>query len=380
VEKSNNLKKNSFLKRTRCPGGFYLHELTLQLTDKCNLGCSYCFQKRRTHDLPFSSIRLSLDLFRDAFHKHSFLVFYGGEPLLSFDTIRQTIAHIQNHPILRKTRFRYSLSTNGTLLNEEIIRFLDTHQFRVNMSHDGTAQEATRPGRMNSLVLENLERLVRSTGIELTTNSVFVPGTVGEIFRSARFLIERGVKDCSLAYSINTAWDAAALDQMREQIRELGRYLLGHYRRHSSIPIGNFRGRQIRTVFWCSAGQDRLAVAADGRLWGCRFFADFFAGEPEHPEIPRYCYGDVKKFEDGARDGSSAIHGNYALLRQEVFSSERKACRKCRRLLSCSACPAAAAFYTGAIGRIPAWLCDMKKIWQEETGRFWRAARQDLGQ
>lgn len=293
---------------------------------------------------------------------------------MAFDTIRRAVAYVQDHSTLRGKSLRYSISTNGTLLTKEIFGFLDTYKFRVNLSHDGTAQETTRPSRMNSLILENLDRLIRSKGIELETNSVFVPATVGELYRSARFLLERGVKNCNLMYSIINPWDSVSLERMREQLRELRKFLLCDYRQRYTIPVGNFRDRPIRAMFWCSAGQDRLSLAADGSLWGCRFFADFFAAKSGHPEFSNYCFGKIQELVRRPQNEYSAVYKSYRLLCQDGFSSEHQSCRKCSRLLSCSACPAIAAFSTGAIGRIPAWMCDMKKIWQEEISRFWKAA------
>jgi radical SAM protein with 4Fe4S-binding SPASM domain len=285
------------------------------------------------------------------------------------------VAYIRNHSTLRRRKLRYSLSTNGSLLTDEILRFLNANKFRVNLSHDGTAQGTTRPSRKNSLILENLDRMIKLKNIELETNSVFVPATAGELFQSARFLLERGVNDCHLNYSIIHPWDSVSLKRLREQVEELRKFLLWHYRRHYAIPIGNFQERPLQAMFWCAAGQERLALAADGRLWGCRFFADYFASSSSHSEIGKYGFGDMREFVKNPREDHSAVLNNYRELIQGRFHSEQKPCRRCSRLLYCSACPATAAFCTGTIGKIPAWICDIKKIWFYEVRKFWAAAR-----
>jgi len=352
----------------------YLNDLTLHLTHRCNLDCRYCFQKKKSGSLGFSTIRKALDSFQNALQPGAFIGFYGGEPLLEFETIGLTVAYIRNHSTLRGRRLRYSLSTNGALLTEEMLRFLNTNKFKVNLSHDGTAQETTRPSGMNSFILENLERMIKLKNIKLETNSVFVPATAGELFQSARFLLERGVKVCHLSYSILHPWDSVSLKRLREQIEELRKFLLKHYRRHGMIPIGNFQERPLQAMFWCTAGQDRLSLGVDGKLWGCRFFADFFSAKPEHPDYDSYCLGHFREFEDTSQEAHPAAYRNYNLLRQEAFSSEQKACRQCSRLLYCSACPATAALCTGTIGKIPAWICDIKKIWLRELRKFWAEA------
>jgi len=353
---------------------FYLSDLTLHLTEECNLDCRYCFQKKQSRSLGFTRIRKALDFFQDAFQPGGFIGFYGGEPLLEFETICRTVAYIHDHPALRRRKLRYSLSTNGSLLTDEILRFLNANKFRVNLSHDGTVQETTRPSRMNPLILEKLDRMIKLRNIELETNSVFVPDTAGELFHSARFLVERGVNNCHLSYSIIHPWDSVSLKRLREQVEELRKFLLWHYRRHHVIPIGNFQERPLQAMFGCAAGQERLALAADGRLWGCRFFADYFAGRSSHPEIGKYGFGDIQGFMKSFQEVYSGIIDNYRRLLQENFSSEQKPCRKCSRLLYCRACPATAAFCTGKIGKIPAWICDIKKIWLGELRKFWAEA------
>lgn len=351
----------------------FLNDFTFHLTEECNLNCRYCFQKRRSQRLGFSTIRKVLEFFQDAIEPRSFIGFYGGEPLLEFDTIRRTVEYIQAQKTLRRKNLQCSISTNGILLTEEILRFLTANKFRVNLSYDGTAQETTRPSRLNPFILENLDRMIGLKGIRLETNSVFVPTTVGELFPSARFLLERGAQNCTLSYSITDHWDSVSLGQLREQLQELRRFLLCHYRWRSPVPVVNFRRQADFAIFWCSAGQNRMSLGVDGKLWGCRFFADFFADKPAHPEFNNYCFGDFREFDGSPQDVFSAVHRNYALLRQEAFSSEQKACRDCFRLLFCSACPATAAFSTGTIGKVPAWMCEMKEIWREEINRFWEA-------
>jgi len=351
-----------------------LSDFTLYLTQECNLDCLYCFQKRRAQSLDFSTIREALDFFQDSIEESGYVTFYGGEPLLEFDTIARTVDFIETHKTLNAKKLRYNISVNGTLLTEEILEFLSRHRFKVNLSHDGTAQDMTRPSHLNSLVWENLARLIRLPDIELETNSVFIPATVKEVFRSARLLVESGIKNCQLSYSIGDPWDSVCLAQMREEVQELRRYLLSYYYQHRSIPVQNFQNRLSPGLFQCAAGQDRLALGPDGKLWGCRFFADLFSAGVAHHELIAYCFGDIRDFATNDEAVYSSAIQKYKALRQENFSSENRACRDCPDILLCSACPATAAFSTGVLGKIPAWMCDLKKIWREEVARFWAEA------
>jgi len=354
-----------------------LSDFTLYLTHECNFDCLYCFQERRVGFLEFSAIQEALDFFQESIAENGYIGFYGGEPLLAFDTIAQTINFIETHKVLNAKKLHYSVSTNGTILTEEVLSFLNTHSFKVNLSYDGTAQDMTRPSKLNSLVRENMDRLIRSPHIELETNSVFIPATVNEVFRSARLLIESGIKNCELSYSVGDTWDKVHLDQLREEVRELAEYLLSHYHKHSSIPVKNFQSRLGPGLFRCSAGQDRLTLGPDGRLWGCRFFVDLSTARGNPDELSAYCFGNIRDFFREGEAVYSSVIQKYEALCLENFSSKGGACRDCPDLLLCTACPATAAFSTGVVGKIPAWICHMKKMWREEVARFWGEAGLD---
>jgi len=60
-----------------------------------------------------------------------YLNFYGGEPLLSFELIKQTISLLNNANKESGKKSDYSITTNGSLLSDEIIQFLDEHKFSV---------------------------------------------------------------------------------------------------------------------------------------------------------------------------------------------------------------------------------------------------------
>jgi radical SAM protein with 4Fe4S-binding SPASM domain len=351
-----------------------LSDFTLYLTEECNLDCVYCFQKRQAQCLEFSVIQEALDFFQDSIAENSYITFYGGEPLLAFETIAQTVGFIETHKTLNAKKLRYSISVNGTLLSKEILDFLSAHRFMVNLSHDGTAQDTTRPSQLNSLVWENLARLTRLPNIELATNSVFIPATVREVFRSARLLIESGVKNCQISYSIRDPWDSVCLDEMREEVQELRRYLLAYFSQNRSIPVQNFQARLGPGLFHCTAGQDRLALGTDRKLWGCRFFADLSTAGMAHPDLSAYCFGDIRDFAQKDETIYSEVIQKYKELRQENFCSEKRACRDCPDIVLCNSCPATAAFSTGMLGKIPDWICDLKKIWREEVARFWAEA------
>jgi uncharacterized protein len=118
--------------------------IQLFVAQDCNLRCRYCYaasngsnQKHRL--MSFEMARAAVDylVLQSGRRKHLSITFFGGEPLLNFDCIVRTVEYTQQvGPKLRKS-FDFSVSTNGTLLDESKRRFLAEHRFTMLISIDG---------------------------------------------------------------------------------------------------------------------------------------------------------------------------------------------------------------------------------------------------
>lgn len=119
-------------------------QLLLELTSGCNLNCSYCPVAGKYTTSDNSNFEMSPDLCRrslEFFLENSqnsidpFISFYGGEPLTRFQLIRDTIEYVRSGD--DGLRYGFGLTTNGTLLNQEIIEFFVDHNVILNISLDG---------------------------------------------------------------------------------------------------------------------------------------------------------------------------------------------------------------------------------------------------
>lgn len=121
-----------------------IEKITLQVTQNCNLRCSYCaysdsyFQRSHsnmvmTYDTMVRSVEF---LMRHSSNSPTVDIgFYGGEPFLEFENIKKLVEYImENYPFKEIT---YSITTNGTIFTDEIISFLEKNDFGVTISIDG---------------------------------------------------------------------------------------------------------------------------------------------------------------------------------------------------------------------------------------------------
>lgn len=118
--------------------------LILQVTQKCNLRCEYCVYSGEYADREHSQKEMSFEVAKkgiDYIINHSFysdflsVSFYGGEPLLNFELIKKCVNYINSLNISKPIIF--SLTTNGTLLNNEINEFLRKNDVAILFSLDG---------------------------------------------------------------------------------------------------------------------------------------------------------------------------------------------------------------------------------------------------
>lgn len=118
--------------------------ITLQVTQDCNLRCKYCVYsgeyKSRTHKKSYMTIEMARKGI-DYLIKHSTELeeitvgFYGGEPLLNFDLIKDVVAYTRSKGVGKRILFH--ISTNATLFNDEKLKFLEDNNFSVLISVDG---------------------------------------------------------------------------------------------------------------------------------------------------------------------------------------------------------------------------------------------------
>lgn len=126
----------------------YCQLLTLQVTQQCNLRCEYCaysgIYDNRTHSnkrMSFETAKKSIDFFLDHSRDSESIAFgfYGGEPLLEASLIEKCIDYINNN--VEGKEVNYTITTNGTLLTDDVVDLLKENNVNLAISLDGTKEE-----------------------------------------------------------------------------------------------------------------------------------------------------------------------------------------------------------------------------------------------
>ncbi len=198
IEKINQLKEMGYLKTNRVEETehpatellpFYLNakvgQLVLQVTQNCNLRCDYCVYSgkyvTRGHTnqrMSFATAKRAIKFLREhSLEKDRVIIgFYGGEPLLEFELIKKCVAFAKKE--LHGKRIDFALTTNATLLSEEIIEYFIEHSFMITVSIDGPKEIHDKERRFSGnnngtfdIVIANV-RKIREKDIDYFNKSV----------------------------------------------------------------------------------------------------------------------------------------------------------------------------------------------------------------
>ena len=113
-----------------------------------------------------------------------------------------------------------------------------------------------------------------------------------------------------------------------------------------------------------------MALVPDGNLWGCFMFPDYFKRKKNTRESSKYCFGSLDSFIKNHSSIYPKILENYEGLQMDHYFTSNDACALCKDLGECFVCPVDAAFISSRFGKIPDWVCEIRKIFINEKALF----------
>jgi radical SAM protein with 4Fe4S-binding SPASM domain len=282
-------------------------EVVLPIAACCNLNCPYCFAQTDGgfHFGNFTEKdidRVAAFLVeKNTDEEHPFtIIFFGGEPLLKFDIMQYTVQHFKEKYPSRKVN--YSITTNGTLLNEEIIRFFIENNVAVLLSLDGPENEFNvrdfrTGGNSTSTVLKNIELLKRH-GINFEIRATLI-NTNPYVVETCDFFEKLKVRFMAVfAYESENKdnnfdqYDESVLESIKTQMEKLLLYYVE--KMQTDQPIYNkwfetilsevFRFR-LKRQNACGAGVSFFTITANGDIFSCSHFLN----------NPKYRIGNISE-------------------------------------------------------------------------------------
>lgn len=277
--------------------------LGLVLTDKCNFRCSYCANSSayeyskgyKENSMSYDILNKALELYikefkenikRDPNVKFS-IMFYGGEPLLEFEKIKYTVKMVED--IYKISNPIYTITTNGFLINDEMLNLFKSKNFDVNISMDGYKeihnQNRKTIGGQNTFdkVVKNFRTLydflgVDKVGILTTFDTQVSPRKLFDFYDRNRD-IDKCLRRVSSVSTVNTSYydSIKQYDKYDEELNYL--YSLYHEGNNLNflkmlyndkfLVLTKRREFLDKTFALCSPINAKLTVSVNGDLHIC---------------------------------------------------------------------------------------------------------------
>ncbi|MEW9121592.1 MAG: radical SAM protein [Thermotaleaceae bacterium] len=260
--------------------------LCMFLTHACNLSCEYCFDDSARRKYGNSSLQLdnAFKTIEDILNQKDNMNvwFFGGEPLLEFHKIKRIVAYCQDkvkeNP---RKKIGYMITTNGLLLNTEIVNFLERYNFAVTLSMDDCDKEDETIGKNNADLLQML--IPRQERIMLTLR----PTVTRDRFRNTRDMFwrfrKKGVKNVLICPAFDKECKASLSQEdaklfMKQLQKIIGEVIASGNREDIqafmllSDYFFHIKNKIIREQH-CGAGKYIFALDVDGQYYPCQRYA-----------------------------------------------------------------------------------------------------------
>lgn len=280
--------------------------LCLHIAHDCNLGCKYCFAEEGEYHgrralMSFEVGKKALDfLIVNSGNRRNLEVdFFGGEPLMNWEVVKQLVAYGRSREQECNKRFRFTLTTNGILLNDEIMDFCNQEMSNVVLSLDGRREvndfmRPVRSGQKSSydIIVPKFQKFARSRkGKDYYVRGTFTRHNL-DFSEDVKHFADLGFEQMSIEPVVASKEEPYAIreEDLPRILEEYDRLAVEYIKRKKEGKGFTFFHFMIdldqgpcvaKRLSGCGSGTEYLAVTPWGDLYPCHQFVgqkDFLMG------------------------------------------------------------------------------------------------------
>ena len=341
--------------------------LCLHIAHTCNLNCDYCFASQGKYHgeravMSFEVGKRALDfLVENSGSRRNLEVdFFGGEPLMNFEVVKELVAYARSIEKEKNKNFRFTLTTNGVLIDDDVIDFANREMSNVVLSLDGRREIHDRH-RVDYAGNGSWERIVPKFQklVEAREGkNYYMRGTFThenpDFLEDIKVMLDLGFNELSMEPVVCAEGDPAELTRedlpiVLDQYEKLAELMIEREREGRPFTFYHYMidltgGPCIyKRISGCGSGTEYMAVTPWGDLYPCHQFV----GEE------KYRLGDIY-------DGVTNTAAQCEFSECNVYA--RPECRDCWARLYCSGGCAANAYHsTGSVKGVYKYGCELFK-------------------
>lgn len=341
--------------------------LCLHIAHTCNLNCSYCFASQGKYHgeralMSYEVGKRALDFLveNSGTRRNLEVDFFGGEPLMNFDVVKKLVEYARSIEKEKGKNFRFTLTTNGVLIDEDVIDFANREMSNVVLSLDGRKEVHDRyrvdyagNGSFEKIV-PKFQKLVKARG----GKNYYMRGTFThanpDFLEDIKTMLDLGFNELSMEPVVAAANDPSALTEedkaiVMKQYEDLAKLMIERDKEGRPFTFYHYmidlRGGPCiyKRISGCGSGTEYMAVTPWGDLYPCHQFV----GDE------KFKLGDIW---NGVQN--KEVQNEFAAC--NVYAREE--CRSCWARLYCSGGCAANAYHsTGSVTGVYKYGCELFK-------------------
>lgn len=344
-----------------------LKAICLHVAHDCNMDCGYCFAGKGEYNGPkglmsFETAKKAIDFLVDNSpgRRNLEVDFFGGEPLLNWEVCKKTVEYARSIEKEKNKNFRFTLTTNGILVDDDVIEFANREMSNVVLSLDGRPEindnmRKTKNGKGTyDLIIDKFRKFADSRDQQ----DYYMRGTYTKYNRDFAkdiiYMADMGFKELSMEPVVCSPDMPYALTQddmdiLKENYDILAREMIKRYREGMGFNFYHYTidftgGPCIsKRISGCGVGTEYLAITPEGDIYPCHQFV-----------------GDNKYIMGNLDEGITGMDILSEFEGCNVYS--RKECNDCFAKLYCSGgCSANAYHMNGDVKTVCDFSCELHK-------------------
>ena len=314
------------------PQKHVLTNVVLQIANDCNLHCKYCYGDggsygRQRELMTFETAKKGIDylLSHSGNLKEILITFFGGEPLLNFELIKEVIAYCSEQEKISGKKFRYCMTTNGTIVNDEILEYIKKYKISTMLSMDGgkEIQDCYRCYENGTgsfeIIKDNIEKFKEARGGYLSARATVCKPNMN-LVEIRNDLLNLGFTNVIMS-NVDTRKDSPLYigkeerEEYIKNFKKLADVLIKEAKNGKGLK-NIFISETLKSLYFkviriksCSAGISGFAIGSDGNIYPCHRFMG----------MPDYVVGNVDK----------GIDFSFIELYSHANVNEKEACKTC---------------------------------------------------
>lgn len=250
-----------------------MERYVIHVTKECNMNCAYCYEQDKISKYTWEEVKVLIDnIIKYNKDKEFEIEYLGGEPLLAFEIIEKATEYLENQKSVKVRS--YAITTNGTILNNEIIEWLKNNKkVYWSASIDGTKWmnqlRVFKDSGMNShdVVLKNHEILEKEIGINrIGVHMVIHPYNVGYLSQGIRHLYRNGIRNIGVGTVESTIIiDDEYCDRFVKELNIISLGICGGLYTDLNIDVVSFLKPKTDTRYYIKDKKGKIIAESYGR-------------------------------------------------------------------------------------------------------------------